>query len=732
VLVVLGLALPVVLWQFSAQSARQREAEQKRLDDARAEVQDLLARGQTAARSQDWSQAAVHMDRALEKVEAEPALEGLRPSVADARDPVQDRLTALRAYQRFAQDRDDALFHATLAAGEDWQTSRAMARARACSALQGIGFDLQGKQQLVLNSSYTGEEKTEIIAGCYALLLVLAETEAQRLPGERANEHRRRLPQALALLDRASTLGLRTRAVHLRRARYLALLDDTAGAAREDARAKALAQETDLDPQDHFLVGHELYSRGDLAGAGQEFRRALQLNPGHFWTHYFQGICCVTAGKPEVAIAHLTICQSQQPRLLWIYLLRGFALGQMKDYAEAEAAFGRALALKPSPAVLYVLYNNRGVMRVGQPGALARGIEDLEQAAALRPDHYQARASLAEAHGVAERHDEAARHMDRAITLAQKQVQGGIVSTSTLARLHHSRARLHLQRSNREAAVGDLAKAARLAGDNGPLRSRAEGDRGRVLHLQQRFDEALAAYDAARKADPARVDVLRWRGEVLLMQRRHGEAAAAFDDYLKKGGTPSAAVHRQRGLANAQLGRHAEAIEDYGRALAAGPKEAEKAPLHLYRGQEYLASKALQPALRDFQEAQRLDPQSADACLGCAHVLVKLEKPQQAVAELDRVLKEGPSDPRLWHGAARVYAQAAAQLKAAAGEKQGAARIWVRYQEHAIVLLEKALERLPPGERRAYWREKVLKDAALEALRPRLIAASGRFGELDK
>jgi eukaryotic-like serine/threonine-protein kinase len=728
VLVAVALALPLVGLQFSAQLAQKRQAEQKRVNEDRAEIHDLLGRGQTAALSENWRQAEILLDQAQEKVETEPALADLRKEVETVRTPVKDRLTAIDTFQHFDQDRDEALFYATLASGENMVSNRKTARDKAAAALTVVGLSAEGQGALTLGASFTKEEKEEIVAGSYALLLMLAEIESRRLPQQTVEEHRQQVRQALVLLDRADGLGVRTRAIHLRRARYLKLLDDVAGAAKESQLAQALALETDLDPQDHYLVGYEFFSQGELEKSNQEFHRALQLNARHFWTHYFLGICCVTQNKAEVAVAHLTICQSQQPKLIWIYLLRGFAYGQMGDYAAAEADFDRALTLEPSPATLYVLYNNRGVMRAGQKEARAKGVEDLKQAVALRPDQYQAQASLAEAHRLDGRLDEAGKHLDEAIALAGRQVEAGDVKPATLALLHYSRARLHLQRPDREAAIRSLTEAARLAGDDRSLRARADADRGRVLHLQERFEEALAAYDAALKGDPERVVVLRWRGEVLLVQRNYREAAAAFDAYLEKGGARSAAVYRQRALAHVKLGQHAEAIDDYGRALEAKPKDEEKAPLYLNRGQEYLIVNALEPALRDFQEALRLDPNSADAALGCAYVQAKQGEPRKGVADAEKAVKGEPMEPRLWHGAARIYAQAAAQRRAESGQLTSSAQL--QYQERAVALLRTALQFVPADERKAYWREQVMKDTALEPLRgiPAFVELAAFYG----
>ncbi len=420
--------------------------------------------------------------------------------------------------------------------------------------------------------------------------------------------------------------------------------------------------------------------------ATQEFRRALQLNAKHFWTHYFLGICCVTS-KPDVAVAHFSICQSQRQDLVWIYLLRGFALGQMADYTAAERDFDQALALKPPPATLYVLYSNRGVVRLARTQTWAEGVADLKQAAVYGPDRYQPHASLAEAYSQKNRFDEALAHLDEAIRVARV----GAESNATLSQLYYRRAQLHLLSSKRATALDDLRQAAQLAQDDPVLWARAEADRGRVLHLEKRYAQALAAFDAACKADPRRADIHRWRGEVLLSQHRYREAADAFDAYFKSGGKQSFAVYRERGLALTKIDRHAGAIEDFTRALDADSeeKDEDRAALYLYRGEQYLRLGSLEPALRDFTESLRLNPANARATMACAYVKIKQEDRQGAVNQAEEAVKARPNDPEMLLDASRIYEQAAGQIKPESGQL----RLRGQYRERASELLGLALKR---------------------------------------
>jgi tetratricopeptide (TPR) repeat protein len=391
-------------------------------------------------------------------------------------------------------------------------------------------------------------------------------------------------------------------------------------------------------------------------------------------------------------------------------------------------------------------------MRVGQEKMRAEGVADLKTATRLRPDKHEPWLSLAMADQLDGRLEDASKDLDTAIAVAERQLRAEDLKPQKLAELHYGQAQLHLQRSVRqaaeghgaevkrlrEAAEGHLAKAERLAENDRSWRARTAADRGRVLHLLERYDEALAAYDEALEADPTRVDILLWQGQVLLAEaaelekgdqsplarNKYGDAATAFDAYLEKASVPSPAVYQQRGLAHAKLGHHDRAIRDYTRALEAKLKDEEKALLYRCRGQEHLNLQEFKLALGDFEDALQLDRKNADAYLGRAHVQIRLGDVRKAAADAEKVVEDQPKEPRLWLGAARIYAQAAAHLQAQPGQLM----LWSNYRKRAEQLLRKALGLVPAQDLPAFWREKVMKDKVLYPIASRLDDLVARFG----
>ena len=157
----------------------------------------------------------------------------------------------LARYKRFVTGRDDALFLDTRFTGLNW-TVRPEAIQRAAAAALGVFMtsDPSGAWRLPpLPSELSPQEQAEDRAGCYELLMNLADAVAQS-PGADSS---RRAAEALHLLDQ--TAGLRagpSRAYHLQRADYLALKGNTEEATTERELAAALAPN---DAFDFFLSG---------------------------------------------------------------------------------------------------------------------------------------------------------------------------------------------------------------------------------------------------------------------------------------------------------------------------------------------------------------------------------------------------------------------------------------------------------------------------------------------
>jgi tetratricopeptide (TPR) repeat protein len=712
-----------------AQEAREREA----LTALGAAVQELADQGEAALAREDWAGAQLAFAGALAKLGPAPAQSELRARAERLRQEA-GRLQEARAHYRiFTQRRDDALFHETLLTGLDPSANREKTRAAAAEALALYGIDARAPTPATPPLDYlSAREKTEVAEGCYELLLVLAEVTAYPEPGQDAASQ---AGEALALLDRAARLTPPTRAYHLRRARYLAQRHDERGADEERTRA---GQTEPAGALDHFLMGDEHCNQGheDLPQAQRDFEAALGCQPDHFWAQYFLAVCCLRLPhpRPDLARGHLTACLGRRPDFLWVYLLRGFAEGELGDFAAAAADYREAGRRHPDDVARYALHANGGVLRLRKARAL-EAVADLghlgpllpppadvvalaaraererqldeaaaefRQAIALKPDQYQAYVDLAQVYRARRQWDEAVGQLD----LAVRQRPG-------LATLYRERAQLRVRADDLEPALRDLGEALRLdpGGQTGPAAAGDHVERGRILYRLGRYEAAMQEGDAALTARPDSA-AHRLRAEALLHLGRYQEAVRALDQY-EKTGPPAAEVYRVRGHARAKLGDQAGAVEDYSRALALGPDSATFAS----RGWVYLlAHGAPGLALADFDEAIRHDPGNGDAYTGRGNARAQLGQLQAAAADADEALRRGPETPRLLLGVARIFALAAARLDTdQVGRRPASARR--QYEDRATDVLRRALRLLPADQRAPFWELYVRQDTAWAALR---------------
>ena len=237
----------------------------------------------------------------------------------------RDRLEKFRELVKQAHFHDIQLNGLDLASNQDL-TRRAARAALALYAAPGSGDSWALDAP---SASLSAPEQAEVADGCYGLLLSLAEAEPTPEEG-------------LRRLDEAAHLRPATMAWHLRRAACLARAGRSAEAKREQDAADRTKPATAFD---HFLVGQERYKRGDLSAAISAFSAALELQPDQFWSQFLRSVCCLQLQQFSEAKTGLTASLQREPRLAWLFLLRGFSSYQLGVRARAyirEAAVRRA------------------------------------------------------------------------------------------------------------------------------------------------------------------------------------------------------------------------------------------------------------------------------------------------------------------------------------------------------------------------------------------------------
>lgn len=691
--------------QAKTQQEIKEATEEHRLAQVRGEGQMLFDSARVAAAASDWPNARLELTKALTIFRGESKLDALKKPAEELLAQVELALqklaqqqqaeTELRAAQAqfasFGDLRDEAQFLGSLYTGMDLAANVKASRAAVYAALEIYSVSAKEAAKPIFNKHLNEAQKTEIVADCYQLLLILAETEAQSATDLKAADAGPRLKDALQLLDQALRFGAPSRAYHLRRARYLNRLEDAAGAAEAEQLAQSAAVVNVLD---HFLMGDEYYRRANFDDAIKEFEQVLQSQPDHFWAQYLGGLCLLRQNRHAEAKAMLTACLARGREFVWLYLLRGFAHGELKAFDAADADFQKALNMPLDQNSRYVLFVNRGVLRIRQE-RYDDAIADLNEAIKLKPTGYPAFVSLAQTYRLLKNLDQALKQLDFAIE-----------HQPSVAHLYRLRARLHLERNEPALALADFDQAVTRDDASSPFHVDDLVERGRLLMREGKHQESLASLDAALLIRKDHSLGQRLRAETLFHLRRFEEVIEAFDRYLKEKGTPLESVYRGRGLARSELGQYPGAIEDFTKALELQPTSAVQA----YRGWMHVVCDAPKLAQRDFELAIELDPKNGDAYTGRGFVRAIQKNSREAIEDAEEALRLGPKSPRLVYNAARIHAQAT---------NAGGARVFE--------LIGEALDLLPSEQRASFWSTQVRTDAALDAVRNH-----PRFLEIEK
>lgn len=161
------------------------------------------------------------------------------------------------------------------------------------------------------------------------------------------------------------------------------------------------------------------------------------------------------------------------------------------------------------------------------------------------------------------------------------------------------------------------------------------GAQATLLANQGNWDEAESLFSEAIELDPAYALAYKYRGMARWNQNETSGALADCNKYLELR-PKDAEAYRMRGRIKGKMGEHAEAIEDFSKAIEHGENDDNLSISYYLRGYAQTAQKKFKNAIRDFDQAIKLNPDYEYAFYMRGMCKTHLEDNAGAVADLKK------------------------------------------------------------------------------------------------
>jgi zinc protease len=363
--------------------------------------------------------------------------------------------------------------------------------------------------------------------------------------------------------------------------------------------------------------GKKKYHQGDLAGALEDFERAIALDATFAAAYTNRSAVRIQRGDAAGAIADCTKAIELDSGIALAYSNRGAARLELGDLDNAIADCTAAIRLEPANSNAH---NNRALARA-RKGDAAGALADLSSAIELNPGNAQAfanrarqRLEVGELDGAAEdaltaielRPDYAEPHSTLGLVCHQRgdlsaaavAYSKAIALNPNLPDLHRNRGNLRLMTGALEGALADFNEAIRV----NPRDADALGNRGILKHGRKDYDGALADFSAAVAAAPAHAAAYANRAAARHALNDYDGAIADSNQALALDQN-NADAYTNRGYARYAKGDFEGAIADYTRAIALKPGAA---AIYRNRAEARKAKGDRFGAMDDFDQALKL------------------------------------------------------------------------------------------------------------------------------
>ena len=369
---------------------------------------------------------------------------------------------------------------------KEWETLRGKARAQGIQPLSARllrarfqsmqGHDTRESTQVV--SKTEGARRLCEIALCYQRALKRNPQQPEALVGMSlvalsSRQTEAAVKMAAAAVTAAPEMG----------AAWVALGQALKASDRMDEAERAYAEAIRLDGMDVLArmgLGELKIATGRASEAVREFELAMQRRPALVAAHLGLGNALALTGQNEEALKRYEAALALRPRLPEGEFAVGFALARLGRASEAEKRYRRALAMRPDFAAAWI---NLGSLLRDQ-GREAEAEAALQRAVELRPDLISGWVNLALLERDRRRPEATEANLRRALSLNPNQVE-------TLVAWCQFRAAERDVAGAREWMRWALARNEEF--------DEAVNMHGIVLHLEARFEEAVAVFERAEE-----------------------------------------------------------------------------------------------------------------------------------------------------------------------------------------------------------------------------------------
>lgn len=175
---------------------------------------------------------------------------------------------------------------------------------------------------------------------------------------------------------------------------------------------------------------------------------------------------------------------------------------------------------------------------------------------------------------------------------------------------------------------------------------------GDAFFFENRYEEAINAYNQALQLQPDLADTWNNRGVVLTRMQRYDDAIASYEQATKiRPNYPDA--WNNRGVVLLELQQYQDAIACYEQAIQAKPDYADA---WNNRGVALSKMQKYEEAVASYNRALQIKNDYTDAWNNRGVALTKLQKYEAAIDSYDQATKIRPDFYRLWYNKARCYA----------------------------------------------------------------------------